>query len=49
MNGTSAGKAIEIAAVAGTNYCCFAKVLVAPGADNDLVSCLINPVGRAQG
>lgn len=41
MQGTDAGEAIEIAAVAGTNYNAFAKVLVAPGADNDLVTCLI--------
>ncbi len=49
MNGTEAGKAIEVAAVAGTNYHAIARVLVAPGADDDLVTCLINAVHRAQG
>jgi len=49
MNGTSAGKAVEIGTTGGTNYHAFAKVLVAPAADNDLVTCLINAVHRAQG
>lgn len=49
MNGTEAGKAVEIGTTAGTNYHAFAKVLVAPGADDDLVTCLINAVHRAQG
>lgn len=49
MNGTSAGKAVEIGTSGGTNYHAFAKVLVAPTADNDLVTCLINAAHRAQG
>ena len=49
MNGTEAGKAVEIGTTAGTNYHALAKVLVAPGADDDLVTCLINAVHRAQG
>lgn len=49
MNGTSAGKAVEIGTTGGTNYHAFAKVLVAPAADNDLVTCLINAAHRAQG
>lgn len=49
MNGTSAGKAVEIGTTGGTNYHGFARVLQAPAADNDLVTCLINAAHRAQG
>lgn len=49
MNGTEAGEAVEIGTSGGTNYHAFAKVLVAPGADNDLVTCLVNACHRAQG
>jgi len=42
MNGTAGGKAIEVAAVAGTNYFAFARVDEAPSADGDLVTCAIN-------
>lgn len=41
MNGTVAGKAVEIGATAGTNYNAFAKVLQAPAANDDLVTCII--------
>lgn len=48
MSSTTAGSAVEIGATAGTNYNAFAKVLTAPSADGDLVSCLIG-TSRAQG
>lgn len=48
MSHTTAGVAVEIGAAAGTNYNAFAKVLTAPSADGDLVSCLINTT-RPQG
>lgn len=48
MNGTSAGKAVEIGASAGTNYVAFAKVLRAPSNNDDLVTCIICP-SRPQG
>ena len=40
---TTAGKAIEAGSTGGTNYHALGKCLVAPGADNDLVTCLICP------
>lgn len=49
MNGTGGGTAVEVGATAGTNYHGFAKVLVAPVADGDRVTCLVNAAHRAQG
>lgn len=48
MQSDTAGKAVEVGASAGTNYPAIGKVLVAPGADNDLVSCLICPASYFQ-
>jgi hypothetical protein len=42
MQSDTAGKAIEVAAVAGTNYFAFARVDEAPGSNDDLVTCGIN-------
>lgn len=49
MNGTGGGTAVEIGTTGGTNYHAFAKVLVAPSADGDRVTCLVNACHRAQG
>ena len=43
MQSDTAGKAIECSGSAGTNYAAIGKCFVAPGADNDLVTCLISP------
>lgn len=43
MQSDTAGKAVEVGASAGTNYPAIGKCVVAPGADNDLVTCLICP------
>lgn len=43
MQSDTAGKAVEVGASAGTNYTAIGKCLVAPGADDELVTCLISP------
>lgn len=43
QSSTTAGKAIEVGSTGGTNYNVIGKCMVAPGADNDLVTCLICP------
>lgn len=48
MQSDTAGKVVEVGASAGTNYPAIGKVFVAPGADNDLVTCLICPASVFQ-
>lgn len=48
MQSDTAGKVVEVGASAGTNYPAIGKVLIAPGADNDRVSCLVCPASTFQ-
>ena len=43
MQSDTAGKAVEVGASAGTNYPAIGKVFVAPGSNDDLVTCLVCP------